>query len=89
MIKKEEKYLIFAAESTHLVIQLEKIFLERDIQCRIIPLPTEISANCGLSVRTETDVLDRALEIIKEANMQVTVSLIEKKGFKKNIEKII
>ena len=82
---KRGKYLIFSAESTHLVIQLEKIFLERDIQCRIIPLPTEISANCGLSVRTETDVLDKALEIIREKNIEVAVSLVEKKKVSKKI----
>lgn len=89
MIKKEEKYIVFSAESTHLVIQLEKIFLEENIPCRIIPLPTEISANCGLSVRTETEVLEKALNIIKEKNIQVSVSLVEKKGLKKNIETII
>ena len=85
---KNEKFLILSAESTHLVMQLEKIFLEKEIPCRVIPLPTEISANCGLAVRVELEYKEKALETVKTEEMQVAVSLVEKIGFKKNIEKI-
>lgn len=85
---KNEKFLILSAESTHLVMQLEKIFLEKEIPCRVIPLPTEISANCGLAVRVELEYKEKALETVKIEEMQVAVSLVEKIGFKKNIEKI-
>lgn len=57
---KDEKFLIFSAESTHLVMQVEKIFTENEISCRIIPLPVEISANCGLAVRVEINNLEKA-----------------------------
>lgn len=88
MIGKEEKFLILSAQSTHLIIQLEKILLEKNIPCRIIPLPTEISANCGLSVRAELEYRDIILKILREEQIKVSAFLVEKKGLKKNIEAI-
>ncbi|WP_308009385.1 DUF3343 domain-containing protein [uncultured Fusobacterium sp.] len=50
---KEEKFLLFAAESTHLIIKSERLLKENGIECRIIPLPSEVKATCGLSIKTE------------------------------------
>ena len=85
---KDEKFLILSAESTHLIIQLEKNLLEKDIPCRVIPLPTEISANCGLAVRVETEYTDEIKKIVEVEKIKVTISLVEKHGLKKNIETI-
>ena len=85
---KDEKFLIFSAESTHLVMQVEKIFTENEISCRVIPLPVEISANCGLAVRIEINNLEKAKKIIEEREIKTDISIVEKNGFKKKIEKI-
>lgn len=85
---KDEKFLIFSAESTHLVMQVEKIFTENEISCRVIPLPVEISANCGLAVRVEINNLEKAKKIIEEKEIKTDISIVEKNGFKKKIEKI-
>ncbi|MCI6152152.1 MAG: DUF3343 domain-containing protein [Fusobacterium perfoetens] len=81
----EERFLVVSAESTHLVIKVEKILLNENIECRIIPLPTEISANCGLAVKLEEKYLEKVKEIVNRENLEVKISLVEKKGFKKNI----
>ncbi len=85
---KDEKFLILSAESTHLIIQLEKNLLGKNIPCRLIPLPTEISANCGLAVRVETEYTDEIKKIVEDEKIKVTISLVEKHGLKKNIETI-
>mgnify|MGYP000729257504 FL=1 len=85
---KDEKFLILSAESTHLIIQLEKNLLGKNIPCRVIPLPTEISANCGLAVRVETEYTDEIKKIVEDEKIKVTISLVEKHGLKKNIETI-
>lgn len=81
----EERFLVVSAESTHLVIKVEKILQDNGIECRIIPLPTEISANCGLAVKLEEKYLEKVKEIVNRENLEVKISLVEKKGFKKNI----
>ena len=85
---KDEKFLTLSAESTHLIIQLEKNLLGKNIPCRVIPLPTEISANCGLAVRVETEYTDEIKKIVEDEKIKVTISLVEKHGLKKNIETI-
>ncbi len=47
-----------------------------------------ISANCGLAVRVETEYTDKIKNIVKDENIKVTISLVEKHGLKKHIEKI-
>lgn len=83
-----EKFLILSAESTHLIMQLEKNLLGKDIPCRVIPLPTEISANCGLAVRVDIEYLEKIKTIIENENLKITMSYVEKHGLKKHIEKI-
>ncbi|NME35293.1 MULTISPECIES: DUF3343 domain-containing protein [Fusobacterium] len=81
----EERFLVVSAESTHLVIKVEKTLQGENIECRIIPLPTEISANCGLAIKLDENYLEKVKEIIEKENLEVKISLVEKKGFKKNI----
>ena len=69
---KDEKFLILSAESTHLIIQLEKNLLGKNIPCRVIPLPTEISANCGLAVRVETEYTDEIKKIVEDEKITIS-----------------
>ena len=85
MIKKEE-FLLLAAESTHLVIKNEKLLKEAGIDCRIIPLPSQITASCGLSIRTDLKDIEKIKEILY--NNEMELYLIKKSGLKKEIEKL-
>lgn len=87
-MKLQEKFIVISADSTHFVISLEKILLENEIQCRIIPLPVEISANCGLAVKLDEMYLQKAKDIIIKNNFLVKVALVEKNGLKKNIKEL-
>lgn len=85
----EEKFIIASADSTHLVMQLEKICLENKMNCRIIPLPTEISANCGLAIKLKLEDKGKIMDILKKRNEEISIFYVEKNGFKKEIEKIL
>lgn len=87
-MRLQERFIVISTDSTHFVINLEKILLEKNIQCRIIPLPVEISANCGLAVKLDEKYLEQAKEIISENNFLVNIALVEKNGLKKNIQKL-
>ena len=87
-MRLQERFIVISTDSTHFVINLEKILLEKNIQCRIIPLPVEISANCGLAVKLDEKYLEQAKEIISENNFLVNIALVEKNGLKKNIQEL-
>lgn len=85
---REEEFLLLAAHSTHLVMKTELILKENGIGCRVIPLPSEISASCGLSVKTELKNLEEVKKTLKEESLELELYKVKKIGLKKNIEKI-
>ena len=85
---KEETFLLLAADSTHLIIKSEKLLKENGIECRIIPLPSEVKATCGLSIRLELEYKERVDEILKSDGIELEKYSVIKKGLKKHIEKI-
>ena len=87
---KEEKFFLLAADSTHLIIKSEKILKENGIECRIIPLPSEVKATCGLSIRTDIEYKDIDIvdEILKSNGIELDRYSVIKTGLKKHIEKL-
>lgn len=85
---KEEKFFLLAADSTHLIIKSEKILKENGIECRIIPLPSEVKATCGLSIRTDIENKDIVDEILKSNGIELDRYSVIKTGLKKHIEKL-
>lgn len=85
---KEEKFFLLAADSTHLIIKSEKILKENGIECRIIPLPSEVKATCGLSIRTDIENKDIVDEILKSNGIELDRYSVVKTGLKKHIEKL-
>lgn len=85
---KSEKFLLLVSDSTHFVMQLEKLLQNYEICCRIIPLPSEVSAGCGLSIRMELEDSQKVDEIIQKEAIKVEKYIVEKIGLKKRVEKI-
>lgn len=85
---KEEQFLLFAAESTHLIIKSEKLLKENGIECRIIPLPSEVKATCGLSIKTELENKKRVDELLKSNGIELEEYSVIKAGLKKHIKKL-
>lgn len=81
-----ENFILLAADSTSQVIQSEVFLKEKEIQCRIIPLPSEIKASCGLSIKLQENSLDEALKILKAKDVHMEIYRVEKKGLKKKID---
>jgi hypothetical protein len=85
---KSEKFLLLVSDSTHFVMQLEKLLQNYEICCRIIPLPSEVSAGCGLSIKVELEDSQKVDEIIQKEAIKVEKYIVEKVGLKKRVEKI-
>jgi hypothetical protein len=46
-----EKYCVVTFYSTHLALKFERMLNQKEIEVKIIPVPREISASCGLAGR--------------------------------------
>ncbi|MGL5123203.1 MAG: DUF3343 domain-containing protein [Fusobacteriaceae bacterium] len=87
---REEKFLILVADSTHLIIKTEILLKNNSIKCRVIPLPAELKASCGLSVKCEVENLKEIKKILNENKIEAELEFykVYKIGLKKSFEKI-
>lgn len=83
-----EIFCLITADSTHKIMKLEKLILEKDIKVRIIPVPKEITASCGLSIKFDLSFLDKIKLLLPENSPDFSLYTVEKSGLKKNIIKL-
>jgi len=89
---RSETFCLIAADSTHQIMKLEKLILENNIKVRIIPVPKEVTANCGLSIKFDVSDLEKIKSLIQNDNQKDDFDFclynVEKSGLKKQITKI-
>ena len=61
-----EEFCIIAFDNTHHAIACEKRLLEKGLHIRMIPVPREVTANCGLSIRFEPEDYDAVRLLVTE-----------------------
>jgi len=85
-MKKTKEYNIISFGSTHMAIKSEKLLLEKNIDIKIIPVPREITASCGLSLRINLDIYEMAKKILEENNIEFSGCYkVKQTGLKKEI----
>lgn len=70
MFKKTLKVII-TFSSTSESLKMEKICRKNGIKGRLIPVPREISAGCGMAWSSEIDLKDELLKIIDNNNIKI------------------
>ena len=89
-MKKVEKFNVISFESTHMAIKSEKLLLDIGLNIRIIPVPREITASCGLALKINIDDFIEVKKLLEKNKIDfLDVYIVRKKGLKKEIEKII
>ncbi|QLY80436.1 DUF3343 domain-containing protein [Clostridium intestinale] len=85
----EEIFNLIAFNSTSNAIRAEKELKLNDIEVKVLPVPREITASCGLSIKIEAEDLDKSVFVLKEGNIDVAGYYnVSKIGLNRNIEKI-
>ncbi|MDO4593960.1 MAG: DUF3343 domain-containing protein [Tissierellia bacterium] len=89
MSSSHAKYFLFAFDNSQratLAYDLVKDFK----QSRLIPLPPEIDAGCGLSLRILYEDLDKSLNLFDENNIKFDgIYTFDHENFKRKIEKYV
>ncbi len=62
---------VLVFESIHLVMRAEKLLRGRGIKIDLIPVPREISSDCGVAIELSEDSEADALSVLKESRMSV------------------
>jgi len=89
-MKKVEEFNVISFESTHMAIKSEKLLLDIGLNIRIIPVPREITASCGLALKINIDDFIEVKKLLEKNKIDfLGVYIVRKKGLKKEIEKIV
>ena len=62
---------VFLFESVHRVMKAEKLLKGKGIKIDLIPVPREISSDCGVAIELSEESEEKALLILRENRMSV------------------
>lgn len=69
-MRKKTKQLVITFSTTTAAMAMEKRAQEMGILGRLIPLPSEISAGCGLSWKTKPEEKEKILVFLEEEKLK-------------------
>lgn len=69
MIKR--KYGLLTFHSTHHALKAEKKLKEAGLEIMMIPIPRQITANCGTGIKFDLSAVAKVKEIINETQIKI------------------
>lgn len=68
MVKEQDFVLIF--NSVHRVMKAERVLKDVGASILLIPVPRQLSSDCGLAIRVASAELTDVLQILREAKLE-------------------
>ena len=66
-----DSYAVILVYSTSHAMRIEKLLGKRGIACKMIPVPRQISSDCGVYIRIARAQVEAARETIGEARIEI------------------
>ncbi len=80
-----ERFNIFTFDKTHDAISAEKMLKDGGFNARVIPVPGDITAGCGLAIKVNEDEFKQVALALKDKGLITTgLYAVEKTGLKRN-----
>ncbi|MDO9574578.1 MAG: DUF3343 domain-containing protein [Candidatus Contubernalis sp.] len=75
------EYYVATFYSTNYALKCEKNLKKSSVNIKLIPVPRQVSSNCGLAARMDMDALTAFLNLLKEGVIEVEdLFSVEKEG---------
>ena len=69
-MRKKELRAVFTFQSTTSAMAMEKLCKERKMEGRLIPVPTSITAGCGLAWRTNLQAKEALIQLMEDQQIE-------------------
>jgi len=80
-MKSAECKIIFIFDSIHYVLKAEKALKKENIPCELIPVPREISSDCGMALAIDESAGGVARERLAEHHLEFSIFRKTGKGY--------
>jgi hypothetical protein len=71
---------LFVFDSIHRVMKAEKLLKKGGLKIDLIPMPREISSDCGIAIELPLDLKKEALAFLEENQLSAFVCYAKKHG---------
>ncbi len=65
------KYSVIIFLSANHAVRAEGVLLKNGFQCKLIPIPRNISSDCGICLRINTADIKQAVKILSNLNIEI------------------
>jgi hypothetical protein len=69
--KIESPHAVILVDSTHHAVRIEKLLKKKGIECKMIPVPRQLSSDCGACVRISRSDIEGAKGAIATAKAKM------------------
>ena len=67
----EAAHAVILVYSTSYALRAEKLLAQAGIDCKLIPVPRQLSSDCGVCVRVAGDERSAALRALEDGSLEV------------------
>jgi hypothetical protein len=67
----QSSYAVVLFHSTSHAIRGERVLVARGFDCRLVPVPRQISSDCGVCLRMAPEDVARAREVLEAVGLEV------------------
>lgn len=75
--------IVFVFDSIHHVLKAEKLIKRSGLHCELIPVPREISSDCGMALAVQTDASQESRTLLHEGALRFSVFQKDGKHYSK------
>jgi hypothetical protein len=68
---KDDHYTVVLVYSTSHALRAEKVLAEMGIDCKLIPVPRQLSSDCGVCVRVRTADREATEKALNEVELEI------------------
>jgi uncharacterized SAM-binding protein YcdF (DUF218 family) len=65
-----QKYAVILVNSTSHALRAEKLLRKAGIRCKLIPVPRQLSSDCGVCVRIAQPDREASLQVLRQACLE-------------------
>ena len=68
---KDNQYAVIIVYSTNHALKAEKLLKKTGIRCKLIPVPRQLSSDCGVCVRINQDDVKAVENVLQTVNVEI------------------
>ncbi|MCI0515300.1 DUF3343 domain-containing protein [candidate division KSB1 bacterium] len=65
------QYVVILVYSTSHAMRIEQLLIRAKIECKLIPVPRQLSSDCGVCVRLHLHDKDKALQSVNNSQIEI------------------